>query len=84
MLLDAGLGRLALEVVADVLGDQLPGAPQRRIEVDDLVDREAHVVGEGRPVRLERAGVVGELADHDRLARRLILGRHRGGPDRAR
>ncbi len=69
VLLDAGLGRLALEAVPDVLGDQLPRAPQRRIEVDDLVDREAHVVGEGRPVRLELAGVVGELADHDRLAR---------------
>ena len=39
VLLDAGLGGLALEAVADVLGDQLPGAAERRIEVDDLVDR---------------------------------------------
>ena len=50
VLLEADLGRLALMVVADVLGDELPRAAERRIGVDDLLDREAHVVGERRPV----------------------------------
>ena len=74
VLLEADLGRLALLVVADVLGDQLPGAAERRVEVDDLLDREAHVVGERRPVRRERAGVVGELADRHRSRRGRLGG----------
>ena len=49
--------------------------PSGGILVDDVLDGEAHVVGERRPVRRELTGVVGQLADLHRL--HLVL--RRGG-----
>ena len=59
--------RLSLADGADVLVDDLDGAPERRVQVDDLVDREVRLGCQEGPDRSEVAGPDGQVAQQDRL-----------------